>query len=452
MKNNKFGKHGYLQLFAAAPSVRSEVDPYDRIEEIEERKAELYKKTDESKDVKELAEIREELNILNSELRDLNKKIREEQRGAASGTGITNAQAIAGFYGIGGNGQAGGQLRSVASFQMGRGYVPPVEDGAQIIRSGQLLSDLKPNKDGLSLGRYMRGAITGDWTDSEKEQAEFRSLTTATGGIMIPEVLSMQVIDIARNQSILFQSGVPMIPMTSNNMTISRVKTDPVFGFKGEGEAVTEGTMEFEGVQLKSKTAYGLISVSIEALKSSQNLETVLRTAMAESMARTIDLKCLFGVEANDEPKGVLTYTDINTQAETADLANYSPFVKAIGKVRAANGEPTAWALNATTDEQLNLLVNSHGDPMQIPEVVKNLQRMVSNQLPANGGTGTDESTSMVFDPNAMLIGLQSPLMVEVSKEAGDAFKKGLVYLRVYAMLDIAVLRPKRICKITGLK
>jgi hypothetical protein len=47
---------------------------------------------------------------------------------------------------------------------------------------------------------------------------------------------------------------------------------------------------------------------------------------------------------------------------------------------------------------------------------------------------------------------MQSQLMIEMSREALDAYKKGLVYLRVYSMLDIALLRPKFITKVTGLK
>jgi HK97 family phage major capsid protein len=325
-------------------------------------------------------------------------------------------------------------------------------EGAKVYRRSQNISDVYPDKEQLSIGKYLRGAITGNWNGAAKEQNEFRALSTATANVMIPQVLSAQVIDIARKKSILFQSDVPMIEMTSNNMTISRVKTDPTFGFKAEGADSTESIMEFEGVTLNAKTAYGLLSVTIEAMQSSANLDAVVREAMAESIARTIDYACLFGQTANNEPKGVLTYTEINQQAETANLSNYSPFIKAVGKVRKKNGEPTAWALNATTDEQLNLLANSNGDVLQIPPVVDKLQRLISNQLPSNGGTGTNESTSMIYDPSSLLIGMQTPIMVEVSREAMDAWKKGLVYLRVYTMLDIAVLRPGNITKITGLK
>ena len=321
----------------------------------------------------------------------------------------------------------------------------------KVLFKNDLLAKQTPNINNLSLGKYIKGAITGKWDFAQAEQHEFRALSTATANVLIPQVLSNQVIDEARNQSIFFQSGVPMLPMDTNNLTISRVKTDPGFGFKTEGAPVEDATMEFEPVTLKSKTVYGLMSITLEALQSSANLESVVRNAMAESIARTIDRACLFGDGVN-EPKGVLTYDDINRITETTDLTGYDPFVRAIGAVRKANGEPTAWALNATTDEQLNLLVDTNGNPLAVPPVITNMERMISNQLPDNGGVNANESTSIIYDPNALLIGLQSPISIELSREAEDAYRKGLVYLRVYAMVDIAVLRPKHITNITGLK
>lgn len=322
----------------------------------------------------------------------------------------------------------------------------------KILFKNQSLAADTPNVKGLSLGKYIKGAITGKWEFAQAEKLEFQALSTATASVMIPEVLSNQVIDMARNKSIFFQSGVPLIPMETNNLTISRVSKDPDFLFKAEGADVgAESTMEFEPVTLKSRTVYGLMSITLEALQSSANLEAVVRNAISESIARTIDRACLFGDGAN-EPKGVLTYDDINLIPQTADIANYNPFVRAIGAVRAANGEPTAWALNASTDEDLNLLVDANGNPLAIPPVVSGLDRMISNQLPNNGGTNTDESTSIIYDPNALLIGLQSPISIELSRQADDAYRKGIVYLRVYAFVDIAVLRPKHISSITGLK
>ncbi|WP_242225356.1 phage major capsid protein [Bacillus cereus group sp. BfR-BA-01380] len=418
-----------LQFFAEK---RSLADVKRDLEKIEDKKFELRKELRSDNASADLKEIEKELD----EISEKEEKLVRERRSL-------EADAI--------NNGTGG--RTISSINFSTGSIAndeTFEDGHKILTRSQSLSDMYPNSDKLSLGKYLRGAITGDWLNAQKEQNEFRSLSTATSSVLIPQVLSSQVIDTARNQSILFQSGVPMLPMESNNVTISKVKTDPQFSFKAEGADSSESVMEFEPVTLKSKTVYGLVSVTLEALQSSANLESVVRNAMAESIARTIDKACLFGNKA-DEPKGVLNYADINEEA-AGTSKGYSPFVKAIGKIRRANGDPTAWALNANTDEDLNLLVDSNGNPLIIPQVVENLNRMVSNQLPNNGGAGSNESTAMIFDPNSLLIGMQSPIMVEVSREALDAWKKGLVYLRVYAMIDIAVLRPKHITKITGLK
>lgn len=394
-----------------------------RLEEIRERMGEIRTLLDGSEKV--------DLAALEQEIKDLDKEKRELQEESIRGGKTINSM----------------NMNSGSTFT-GETY----EDGQKVLTRSQKLSDLYPNHDNLSLGKYLRGAITGNWSNASKEREEFRSLSTATSNVLIPKVLSSQVIDTARNQSILFQSGVPMLPMDTNNLTISKVKQDPDFEFKAEGAETTEKTMEFEPVTLQSKTVYGLVSVTLEALESSANLETIVRNTMAESIARTIDKACLFGLPENNEPKGILTYDDINLQAETESFKGYQPFIKAIGSIRRANGDPTAWALNAATDEQLNLLTAYDGNPLQVPKVVEDLNRMISNQLPFNDGDGLDESTSIIYDPNALLIGMQSPIKIEVSREAEDAFKKGLVYLRVYSMIDIAVLRPKHIAKITGLK
>lgn len=345
-------------------------------------------------------------------------------------------------------------------FREGRGVYHPsfltaeyqTDDGRLIKayrKKDYLVADY-PNTEGMSLGKYLRGAITGDWSGATAEMDAFKALSTATTQVLIPQVLSAQVIDLARNKSVLFRSGAPMIPMETNNLTISRVKTDPSFTFKAEGAEVTESTMEFEGVQLKTKTAYGLMSITLEAMNSSANLESVVTNAMAESLAQLIDSKCLLGTTA-DEPKGILTYSEINTLS-AGEITGYGPFVQGVGLIKRANGEPTTWVVNAATDEALNLLTDTNGNPLGIPQAVASLERLVSNQLPDNDGDNQDESVSMIYNPEAVVIGLQLPLAVEVSREALDAWKKGLVYLRVYAMVDVALLRPKWVTRIDGIK
>lgn len=317
-----------------------------------------------------------------------------------------------------------------------------------ILNKGDKVADYinkEEDSSNLDLGRYIKGALTGDWTGAGVELERFKALTTGTGQILIPVELSADIIDLARNKSVIFNGGVPMINMTSNTLTIGKVLSDPKFEFKKEGETASVSEMSFEGVTLKSKTAYGLMSITLELLHSAQNLSAIIQNSMAESIANMIDYACLFGDGGEKEPLGILNNENINTIQSTG--LGYSDFVKAVGSIRKNNGEPTTMVINADVDEYLNLLSDKDGNPLIIPKVVEGLQREISNQLPNNEGASNNESTSMVFDPMSCLIGMQVPIAIEVSRELG--FSDGTIKMRVYSMLDIAAVRPKNITKIT---
>ena len=189
----------------------------------------------------------------------------------------------------------------------------------------------------IDLGKYIRGAITGNWQNAEVELDTFKAMTTGTGKILIPEFLSAEIIDLARNKSLIFNGGVPLVKMDSNNMTIGKVKSDPVFGFKTEGEKAEVSEMSFEGVELKSKTAYGLMKVSLELLHSAENLESILRNSISQSVADMIDKACLYGSGVN-EPNGVLNNTEINV-IEATNLG-YNDYVKAVGAMGGVGAQP----------------------------------------------------------------------------------------------------------------
>lgn len=326
-----------------------------------------------------------------------------------------------------------------------------------------------PNKEGLDLGKYIRGSITGVWNGAEKERDHFKSLSTGTGQVLIPEVLSTEILSLVMAKSLLYGSGVSMIPMTSNNMTIAKVTTGPTVGFKGEGQNApgltfdsttgqyTTPDMAFTGIDLKSKTVYGLAKISNELLNSAANLSSVLAEAFSAALAGGIDQACIYGdggTETNPAIKGIASDADINSVVSTGDydVEGYSPFIKAVGKIRQANGEAKVMGINASTDMSLNLLTDAEGNPLQVPQVISGLDRRISNNLRSNLGTGTDESEALIYDPAAMVIGQQLSVKFQVSSVALDAWATGSTYFNIYSMLDFAILRPEWITRITGLK
>ena len=69
------------------------------------------------------------------------------------------------------------------------------------------------------------------------------AVTTTTSGVLIPNILSSQIIDLARNISLFTSANVPIIPMETDNMKISRVKSDPIFKFKKKGKLQQKATL-----------------------------------------------------------------------------------------------------------------------------------------------------------------------------------------------------------------
>lgn len=334
-----------------------------------------------------------------------------------------------------------------ASFtQQSAGGVEYAEAGKSALkRNESFLSRFDVQKKGLDLGKYIRGIATGNWAGAEEERS---AVDTSAMGAVIPVELAGKIIDYARNKSLFTLAGVPVYPMKSNSLKIGRVANDPVFSFKGEGETGSDAGFDLEAVTLNAKTAYGYAYVTLEALHSAENLTDILYKVFSQALANAIDKGILYG-QANDTdgvaPAGIMNDEDINEVEATN--RGYDDFIKAIGAVRKNNGEPLIMAINADTDEKLSLFHDDNFVYREAPESVKKLQQIITNQLEHDDTTGND---ALVFDPEALAIGVQNNIVVRMITDSDECIKKGLVGFQMYAMLDGVAVQPKHIAKVTG--
>lgn len=315
------------------------------------------------------------------------------------------------------------------------------------LRSNEtMVSRCVPSPKSLDLGKYIRGVVLGDWDNAVEERSQF---TTSAMGTIIPEVLSAKIIDAVRNTSLFTSAGVPVIPMDTNNLTLARVKKDPEFSFKEEAAEQPEGNnFELEGIELKTKTCYGYGYVSLEAIHSAKNLGSIIQQVFSNAIADSIDKGLLYGQNGDKHaPEGIINDTAVNTVIATNN--GYTDYVKAIGKVRRANGVPTVLGINADTEELISLMVDKNGQPLCAPKSVDELKKVVSNQLSYSEENGSD---ALVFDPNAMVIGVQNHIAFRMFRDTDYCIKNGMVGFQIYSMLDGKAVRPTHITKITGIK
>lgn len=311
--------------------------------------------------------------------------------------------------------------------------------GMKLVNKNQSFynATIKGNIDNnLSVGKYVKGMLTGDWQNAALEKETYRALTTSTGKTLIPEELSAQIIDLARPQMAL--GDIPILPMKENNMTIARIEKDPVMKFKGELEKAEFSDMTFGEVNLKSRTVYGLMKISLELLSSANNIDQIIQQAMSNAIAQSIDIAGLYG-DGELQPKGILTYDDINIiTSDEIETTKYTSFVKGIGAITKANGTPTTITYNSNIDTSLSLLTDTTGQPLNMPKKVEGLQHKVSNNIKDN--------QAMIYDNSSIVMGLQNKIIIDTSNDMG--FEDGSVWLRIYAMIDFAILRPKNVTRI----
>ena len=147
-----------------------------------------------------------------------------------------------------------------------------------------------------------------------------RAMTTSGASAIVPTVWSANIIDRARNASVMYQAGAQTVVMDAKTVQIGRLTADPAPAFKTEGSPVTPGDMTYDYVQLTASSLTALVVVSLEFLADAPAASESIQNALAKSMALEIDKAAMFGqlgaTGTNDEgaayglaspyPKGIL--------------------------------------------------------------------------------------------------------------------------------------------------
>jgi len=305
----------------------------------------------------------------------------------------------------------------------------------------------------LSIGRCVRALVTGDWTNAQRELEATRTMGAGSdvlGGFLLPEPLSAQVIDAARAKARVLQAGARTIPMDSGTLTVAKVASEPTAYWRHENLDVTESDATFEQFVLRAKTVAALVRVSIELIEDASNLDGLLTEMLGSAVGLEIDRVCLRGKGAEAEPLGLANTTGIGTVAAGGTIS-YQDFSNAVQQVAAANGEAKAAIYHPQTAGDLDRLLDGNGQWLVPPDSFKGLKHLTTTQVPITLGAGEDETEAYVGDFSHLWLGVRTQARVEASREANDAFKKLQVLIRVYARVDVAVVRPAHFSVIQGI-
>lgn len=358
-------------------------------------------------------------------------------------------------------GQAEGFDKNVMVFQDSEGKSIQAFSNAKrfsALDKGEQISELGPG----SLGKILRAKILGDSLGLNRY--EFKALGESVGGAggwFVSPQLSSYTIDLARNKSCVLTAGAWSLPMTTEEMTLVKILSDPTAYWVAEHAKITESEGTFGPIKLKAMVVGCLVRVSRALLEDAPNSGNVIESQIGAALGTEIDRCCLLGNGVGN-PKGLDHCSDINTYSMGANgalLTNYDPFSYAVQYVAEDNGLATAVIYAPRTAGNLDRLKEGTTlAPLAPPPSFEALNKFSTNQIPINQTQGSSvvASSAFVGDYKNIVLGMRKQLTIDVSASgvgsgSVDVFSSVEALIRGYLRIDVAVLRENHFTWIKGI-
>jgi HK97 family phage major capsid protein len=323
----------------------------------------------------------------------------------------------------------------------------------------------------LSVGKCLRGIVTGRWDNAEAERKAMTEGTLGSGGYLLPSPLSAQIIDKVRNAACVVRAGAITVPMDAASLAMARVTADPSCAWHSENAEITASEPTFDRVNFAAHTLASLATMSVELFEDVANADSIVTATIGKVLALELDRACLLGTGVAPQPKGIRNQTSVVIDSTTfgtdgAAISTTTPtgavgwdwLAKQISALWGVNENPNAVIYAPRTAGELDLLRATTGEPLGPPNSVANLQRLFTNQIPINQtqGGSSDCSSAFVGDFSAALIGMRRDVVVEVSRFASvgstSLFSTLGVGIRAYLRADFQVARPGAFRVVTGIR
>lgn len=311
----------------------------------------------------------------------------------------------------------------------------------------------------LSAGRMIRGLLTGRWDGAEAERRAMGTGVSTAGGYLLPEPVSGNLIDLARNQSVVVKAGALTVPMENQTLRVVRVLTDPTATWRAEGSAIPESEGTFGAIELTARSLAAMVRVNNELLDDAPMFAATLDQQLAAALALELDRVGLYGSGSSGQPQGLRTLpgvVEMSMGANGALMNNHDSVMDLIQAIEEANGSPTAAIMAPRTRNKLSKLYTGiSGDQTRLtpPAEYTALRRLVSNQVSVTETQGSSNAASTMFVGGFqnMAFAIRQQITIEASRVADDTFAKNQTLVRAIMRADVAVYRPSHFGRLVGI-
>ena len=292
------------------------------------------------------------------------------------------------------------------------------------------------------IGSMMAAAITGRRGGLDRPILNVMSEgTDSAGGYTVPTSLSGQIIDKARAASAISRAGVRTFMTDSDNLTVAKVTGDATVETKAENAAFTGSDLTFAAVSFTPFLVGCYVTVSRELAEDGINFPAMLEDKLARALATGVDALALDG-SGSGEVLGLLNDTGIG-QTTTAGAVTWQIISGEVDTIRQNNYSPNAYILEPDIAHAVNETKDSQNRWLGPPPTLDGISQLAT--------TDCASGEAIVGDFSQAAWCMRHGVRFEVSTEAGDAFAKHQMIVKMYLRFDFASLNDTAFRRISGL-
>lgn len=327
--------------------------------------------------------------------------------------------------------------------------------------------DPKTGDTKISLAKYIRGAIRGDWTNADEEMKEFKKVNKAlaegigyTGGFLVPVEQNRELIELIRAKTVVrSMPGVRTYSMNSNTMTMPRQDSGATAAWGGENKTIVSTAVTFGQLQLVLKKCVGKVVIPNELIEdASPAVEDLVRRDLVEAVSKAVDVSFLEGT-GGTQPTGIYHQTHV-ISTDLSAAPTYDDLWNAIYNIRLQNHEITGWVSHPRLENTLRKIKDGNGlyiydAPSGTGSISNKTPSLLgipisyTTNLPITNRPSTSESYLIGADWSEFIIGEKGTIKLEASRD--EEFSKDQTVIRAVYRTDCGLRHPKAFVVVKGL-
>jgi HK97 family phage major capsid protein len=272
-------------------------------------------------------------------------------------------------------------------------------------RMGGAAYELASEPGRASLGRFVRGLVTGDWHGAEEERALVEG-TGSAGGFLTPEPLASTFIDRVRAATRVISAGATTVPLTSDIENFPRLTGGASPSWKAEMAPISASDLTFDRLTFTPKTLPVLIQLSRELFEDMSAASAAgIEHEMAQALSLELDRAALRADGSANSPLGILHQSGVPTTTVSPPngaAITWDFLIDGVSVIRNSSVDPSGVIMAPRSLQSLQKAKDSQGRYLATPAPFNTsasdaISVYTSAQVPTNLSVGTSSDCSEAY-------------------------------------------------------